>query len=250
MSVPSGRRPTMSVKVPPRSIQNPKPPRLRSRFLAGMRACPVDGACCPACRALDKSPGSVAWKTVAVLRARRHHPGKLRGSMRIFLDRLYLFAGYVAGAFLCPDFRDHDGDVARAAGRAQYSRRLTTSRPGAWPQWPFSASRTPSSAARLSVSACCSNSLPAANAGYWNYARSVSRRPLRSTSPGTPWRWPTTPGVSTTGHRACCRIPLWIPQLGYCGGLVILAIALIDEWVHVACGNKPTYEKSQPTVAR
>lgn len=41
-------------------------------------------------------------------------------------------------------------------------------------------------------------------------------------------------------------IPLWIPQLGYSGGLVILAIALIDEWVHVAAGNKPRYEKEPP----
>ena len=41
-------------------------------------------------------------------------------------------------------------------------------------------------------------------------------------------------------------IPLWIPQLGYSGGLVILAIALIDEMVHVLKGNKPTYEKEPP----
>jgi len=41
-------------------------------------------------------------------------------------------------------------------------------------------------------------------------------------------------------------IPLWIPQLGYSGGLVILAIALIDEWIHVAGGNKPRYEKEPP----
>jgi TRAP-type C4-dicarboxylate transport system permease small subunit len=41
-------------------------------------------------------------------------------------------------------------------------------------------------------------------------------------------------------------IPLWIPQLGYCGGLIILAIALIDEMVHVLKGNKPTYEKEPP----
>jgi TRAP-type C4-dicarboxylate transport system permease small subunit len=43
-------------------------------------------------------------------------------------------------------------------------------------------------------------------------------------------------------------IPLWIPQLGYCGGLIILATALIDELVHVARGNKPSYEKEPPTT--
>jgi len=42
-------------------------------------------------------------------------------------------------------------------------------------------------------------------------------------------------------------IPLWIPQLGFSGGLAILAIALIDEIVHVARGNKPSYEKEPPT---
>jgi len=42
-------------------------------------------------------------------------------------------------------------------------------------------------------------------------------------------------------------VPLWIPQLGYCGGLAILAIALIDEMIHVAKGNKPTYEKEPPS---
>jgi TRAP-type C4-dicarboxylate transport system permease small subunit len=41
-------------------------------------------------------------------------------------------------------------------------------------------------------------------------------------------------------------IPLWIPQLGYCGGLVILAIALVDEWIFVARGNKPSFEKEPP----
>lgn len=42
-------------------------------------------------------------------------------------------------------------------------------------------------------------------------------------------------------------IPLWIPQIGYSGGLVILAIALVDEMVHVLKGNKPTYEKEPPS---
>jgi TRAP-type C4-dicarboxylate transport system permease small subunit len=43
--------------------------------------------------------------------------------------------------------------------------------------------------------------------------------------------------------------PLWIPQLGYCLGLVLLAIAFVDELVHVICGNKPRYEKEPPKTA-
>src|SRR3569833_1278271 len=42
-------------------------------------------------------------------------------------------------------------------------------------------------------------------------------------------------------------LPLWIPQLGYSGGLVILSIALGDEMIHVLMGNKPTYEKEPPS---
>lgn len=42
-------------------------------------------------------------------------------------------------------------------------------------------------------------------------------------------------------------VPLWIPQIGYSGGLTILAIAVIDELLHVLKGNKPTYEKEPPS---
>ena len=44
-------------------------------------------------------------------------------------------------------------------------------------------------------------------------------------------------------------VPLWIPQLGYAGGLVILAIALVDELVHVLRGGEPRYEKPPPATA-
>lgn len=41
-------------------------------------------------------------------------------------------------------------------------------------------------------------------------------------------------------------LPLWIPQLGFAGGLVILSIAVIDEMVIVVSGNRPSYEKGSP----
>ena len=41
-------------------------------------------------------------------------------------------------------------------------------------------------------------------------------------------------------------IPLWLPQTGYSGGLVILLIALVDELVHVLRGGAPRYEKPPP----
>jgi TRAP-type C4-dicarboxylate transport system permease small subunit len=44
-------------------------------------------------------------------------------------------------------------------------------------------------------------------------------------------------------------VPLWIPQLGYSGGLVILLIAFVDELVHVLRGYPPRYEKPKPETA-
>ena len=44
-------------------------------------------------------------------------------------------------------------------------------------------------------------------------------------------------------------VPLWIPQLGYSGGLVILFIAFLDELIHVLKGNDPRYEKPKPETA-
>lgn len=43
--------------------------------------------------------------------------------------------------------------------------------------------------------------------------------------------------------------PLWIPQLGYSGGLVILLIAFVDELINVLRGNPPRYEKPKPKTA-
>src|SRR3712207_4410833 len=44
-------------------------------------------------------------------------------------------------------------------------------------------------------------------------------------------------------------MPLWIPQLGYSGGLVILFIAFVDEFIHVLAGGEPRYEKPPPQSA-
>jgi hypothetical protein len=42
---------------------------------------------------------------------------------------------------------------------------------------------------------------------------------------------------------------MWIPQLGYSGGLVILTIAMIDELVYVLAGYRPRYEREPPKTA-
>ena len=44
-------------------------------------------------------------------------------------------------------------------------------------------------------------------------------------------------------------IPMWIPQIGYAAGLIILLIAFIDEFIHVIGGNPPRYEQPMPKTA-
>jgi len=44
-------------------------------------------------------------------------------------------------------------------------------------------------------------------------------------------------------------VPLWIPQLSYCGGLILLGIAFLDELIHVLMGGLPRYEKPKPKTA-
>lgn len=44
-------------------------------------------------------------------------------------------------------------------------------------------------------------------------------------------------------------VPLWIPQLAYCSGLILLTIAMIDELIHVLGGGAPHYEKPKPKTA-
>jgi TRAP-type C4-dicarboxylate transport system permease small subunit len=54
-----------------------------------------------------------------------------------------------------------------------------------------------------------------------------------------------------TNEVATGVVPLkmWIPQLGYAGGLVILTIAMVDELAYVLAGNRPRYEREPPKSA-
>lgn len=44
-------------------------------------------------------------------------------------------------------------------------------------------------------------------------------------------------------------VPLWIPQLGYSIGVVVLFISFVDELAHVLAGRHPRYEKPKPKTA-
>lgn len=43
-------------------------------------------------------------------------------------------------------------------------------------------------------------------------------------------------------------VPLWIPQIGFAAGAVILAIAFVDELVNLLMGGSPRYEKPAPAT--
>ncbi|MEM7223962.1 MAG: TRAP transporter small permease [Pseudomonadota bacterium] len=43
-------------------------------------------------------------------------------------------------------------------------------------------------------------------------------------------------------------IPLWIPQCGMAAGLIVLAIALVDELVQVIRGHTPSYATAEDVV--
>lgn len=43
-------------------------------------------------------------------------------------------------------------------------------------------------------------------------------------------------------------VPLWIPQAAGTVGLIVLVIALLDEIVHIARGNAPSYDRAPPTT--
>lgn len=44
-------------------------------------------------------------------------------------------------------------------------------------------------------------------------------------------------------------VPLWIPQLGLCVGLAVFLIVMVDELQHVVRGNPPRHEKPKPKTA-
>ena len=43
--------------------------------------------------------------------------------------------------------------------------------------------------------------------------------------------------------------PFWIPQSGMALGLVILTVAFVDEFVHIARGEAPGYEQPDEVAA-
>jgi TRAP-type C4-dicarboxylate transport system permease small subunit len=41
-------------------------------------------------------------------------------------------------------------------------------------------------------------------------------------------------------------VPIWLPQLSFLAGAMLLTVAVLDELIHVLKGNPPTFEKPPP----
>jgi len=165
--------------------------------------------------------------------------------MRRLLDALYLFAGYAAGGFLIIIFAimmvmsvgrqfqinipagDDFASWAMAAmaflGLAHTFRRGEMIRVGLLLEKLHGRTKQIAEIVALTVAL-----------GFILY---FTRHAIQMTYDS--WRF----NDMATGVLA---VPVWIPQLGFSGGLVILSIALTDELVNVLRGNRPSYEKGSP----
>jgi len=167
------------------------------------------------------------------------------GIMRRSLDALYLFAGYAAGAFLVLIFAIM---MIMSVGR-QFSLNIPAGDDIA--SWCMAAmaflglAHTFKRGEMIRVGVLLEHlhgrtkqvveliALGVATAFILYYTRHAVQMTYDS------WRF-------NDMAQGVLAVPLWIPQLGFTGGLGILSIALIDEMVNVIRGNRPTYERASP----
>jgi TRAP-type C4-dicarboxylate transport system permease small subunit len=168
--------------------------------------------------------------------------------MRVFLDRLYLFSGYLAGAFMVAIFVLM---MVLSAGRP-----VGFNIPAAddFVSWCMAAmaflglAHTFRSGEMIRVGLLI-DKLPERTRHWFELTALVigiafigffafyAGQLVRDS-----WRF-------NEMSQGVIAIPLWIPQIGYFVGLVILLIAFVDEFIHVLAGNLPRYEKPKPQTA-
>jgi len=168
--------------------------------------------------------------------------------MRIFLDRLYLFSGYLAGAFMVAIFVLM---MVLSAGRP-----VGFNIPAAddFVSWCMAAmaflglAHTFRSGEMIRVGLLI-DKLPERTRHWFELAALVigigfigffafyAGQLVRDS-----WRF-------NEMSQGVIAIPLWIPQIAYALGLIILLIAFVDEFIHVLAGNPPRYEKPKPQTA-
>jgi TRAP-type C4-dicarboxylate transport system permease small subunit len=168
--------------------------------------------------------------------------------MRVFLDRLYLFAGYLAGFFMVALFLLMIGlsggrplginlpagdDFASWCMAAMAFLALGhTFRSGEMIRVGLLIERLPSRFRRVAEIVVLSIATAVVLFFAW-YGVQLTY---------DSWRFHEM-------AQGVVPVPLWIPQIGYAVGLVILAVALADELVHVLSGGTPHYERDKPVTA-
>lgn len=165
--------------------------------------------------------------------------------LRLVLDGLYRFAGYLAGLFLIVIFllmmslslgREFGINIPAGDDFAAWSMAAmaflglaSTFKAGELIRVGLILERWPTRVRRIVETACLSIGVAVIGYFAW-YAVQMTY---------DSWRFNDI-------AQGVLAIPLWIPQLGYSSGLVILAIAFADELVHVLTGHTPRYEKPLP----
>jgi TRAP-type C4-dicarboxylate transport system permease small subunit len=168
--------------------------------------------------------------------------------MRVFLDRLYLYAGYLAGAFMVAIFAQMmllsagrpvgfnipaaDDFVSWCMAAMAFLGLAHTFRHGEMIRVGLLIDRL-RPAVRRKVELGC---LAIGTVFIAFFAYNAVKMNYQSYLFGD-----MSQGV--------VLVPMWIPQIGYSTGLVILLIAFVDELIHVALGNPPRYEKPKPQTA-
>jgi TRAP-type C4-dicarboxylate transport system permease small subunit len=165
--------------------------------------------------------------------------------MRVFLDRLYLFSGYLAGAFMlaifvlmmllsagrpiglnipaADDFVSWCMAAMAFLGLAHTFKRGEMIRVGLLLERLHGRTKQIAEIVALGIAAV--------------FVLYFTRHAAQMTYDS--WRF-------NDMAQGVVALPLWIPQLGFVGGLAILSIALIDEMVNVVRGQRPSYEKGSP----
>jgi TRAP-type C4-dicarboxylate transport system permease small subunit len=168
--------------------------------------------------------------------------------MRVFLDRLYLFAGYLAGAFMVAIFvlmmvlsagrpvgfniPAADDFVSWCMAAMAFLGLAHTFRNGEMIRVGLLIERL-TDRSRHKIELICL----VIGIGFIGFFALHAAQLVRDS-----WRF-------NEMSQGVIAIPLWIPQIGYAVGLVILLIAFIDEFIHVLRGNRPRYEKPKPQTA-
>jgi TRAP-type C4-dicarboxylate transport system permease small subunit len=168
--------------------------------------------------------------------------------IRVFLDRLYLFSGYLAGLFLIAIFvlmmvlsagrpvginiPAGDDFISWCMAATAFLGLAHTFRHGEMIRVGLLIDRLGDKARHYVELAALLTGVGFIGFFAWNAVR------LTYDS----WRFHDM-------SQGVIAVPLWIPQLGYAAGLVILLIAFVDELFYVLPGNHPRYEKPKPQTA-